>query len=210
MGMKSLMPCLGMSMKSYCQWALSNQPFQGDGQFFEMPVVWYKTNVYECLLFHNIYSAEHDAFYKAVHCEVLYGSAIEELMFHRVGDDKSRGIEEEAEIVGPVWVAWHTVCLEILDVFYPKFHLTAFAISFVDGFGWIVPVLRDNEPYIGSLGAYLDLGYDALLMFPTLCLVVQLEIPTYHNIVFTVRAMEFLQSLLEIILGTSSTKVTSS
>ena len=41
-------------------------------------------------------------------------------------------------------------------------------------------------------------------MFPTLCLVVQLEIPTYHNIVFTVRAMEFLQSLLEIILGTSS------
>ena len=92
--------------------------------------------------------------------------------------------------------AWHTVCLEILDVFYPKFHLTAFAISFVDGFGWIVPVLRDNEPYIGSLGAYLDLGYDALLMFPTLCLVVQLEIPTYHNIVFTVRAMEFLQSLL--------------
>ena len=32
----------------------------------------------------------------------------------------------------------------------------------------------------------------------------------YHNIVFTVRAMEFLQSLLEIILGTSSTKVTSS
>ena len=102
MGMKSLMPCLGMSMKSYCQWALSNQPFQGDGQFFEMPVVWCKTNEYECLLFHNIYSAEHDAFYKAVHCEVLYGSAIEELMFHRVGDDKSRGIEEEAEIVGPV------------------------------------------------------------------------------------------------------------
>ena len=61
-----------------------------------------KTNVYECLLFHNVYSAEHDAFYKAVHCEVLYGSAIEELMFHRVGDDKSRGIEEEAEIVGPL------------------------------------------------------------------------------------------------------------
>lgn len=97
MGMKSLMPCLGMSKKSYCQGALSSQPFQGDGQFFEMPVVWCKTNVYECLLFHNIYSAEHDAFYKAVHCEVLYGSAIEELMFHRVGDDKSRGIEEEAE-----------------------------------------------------------------------------------------------------------------
>ena len=102
MGMKSLMPCLGMSKKSYCQGALSSQPFQGDGQFFEMPVVWCKTNVYECLLFHNIYSAEHDAFYKAVHCEVLYGSAIEELMFHRVGDDKSRGIEEKAEIVGPV------------------------------------------------------------------------------------------------------------
>lgn len=102
MGMKILMPCLGMSKKSYCQGALSGQPFQGDGQFFEMPVVWCKTNVYECLLFHNIYSAEHDAFYKAVHCEVLYGSAIEELMFHRVGDDKSRGIEDEAEIVGPV------------------------------------------------------------------------------------------------------------
>ena len=83
MGMKSLMPCLGMSKKSYCQWALSGQPFQGDGQFFEMPVVWCKTNVYECLLFHNIYSAEHDAFYKAVHCEVLHGSAIEELMWRR-------------------------------------------------------------------------------------------------------------------------------
>ena len=40
MGMKSLMPCLGMSKKSYCQGALSGQPFQGDGQFFEMPVVW--------------------------------------------------------------------------------------------------------------------------------------------------------------------------
>lgn len=32
----------------------------------------------------------------------LYGSAVEELMLHRVCDDKSRCIEEKAEIVGPV------------------------------------------------------------------------------------------------------------
>lgn len=40
--------------------------------------------MYESLLVHNIYSTEHNAFYKAVHCEVLYGSAIEELMLHHV------------------------------------------------------------------------------------------------------------------------------
>lgn len=81
MGMKSLMPCLGMSKKSYCQGALSSQPFQGDGQFFEMPVVWYKTNVYECLLFHNIYSAEHDAFYKAVHLKFSMAVPLKSLCF---------------------------------------------------------------------------------------------------------------------------------
>jgi len=58
--------------------------------------------MYESLLFHNIFSTEHDAFYKAVHCEVLYGSAIEELMLHHVGNDESRGIEEKTEIVGPI------------------------------------------------------------------------------------------------------------
>ena len=81
MGMKSLMPCLGMSKKSYCQVALSSQPFQGDGQFFEMPVVWCKTNVYECLLFHNIYSAEHDAFYKAVHLKFSMAVPLKSLCF---------------------------------------------------------------------------------------------------------------------------------
>ena len=81
MGMKSLMPCLGMSKKSYCQGALSSQPFQGDGQFFEMPVVWCKTNVYECLLFHNIYSAEHDAFYKAVHLKFSMAVPLKSLCF---------------------------------------------------------------------------------------------------------------------------------
>ncbi len=39
MGMKSLMPCLGMSKKSFCQGALSGKPFQGDGQFFAVPVM---------------------------------------------------------------------------------------------------------------------------------------------------------------------------
>ena len=58
--------------------------------------------MYESLLVHNIYSTEHNAFYKAVHCEVLYGSAIEELMLHHVVNNDSRGIEENPEIVGPI------------------------------------------------------------------------------------------------------------
>ena len=58
--------------------------------------------MYESLIFHNIYSTEHDALYKAVHCVVLYGSAFEELMLHHVGNDESCGIEEKPEIVGPI------------------------------------------------------------------------------------------------------------
>ena len=131
-----------------------------------MSVVWREADFDVCLLLHYMDSTEHNAFDEAVHGESLNIGSPERSVFHSVCQDEGCCIEEQPEVVCTVGVTRHAVCLEILQVLYPQFHLTTSAIAPVDGLRCVVPVLGHHKSYVGPFRTDLYLGNDALRVFP--------------------------------------------
>ena len=102
-------------------------------QLFPMPMVRRETDLDICLLLHDIDGAEHDALDKAVHRKAFHFRSPERNVFHSVCQDKGCCIEKQPEVVCTIGVTRHAVCLEILQILYPQFHLTTSAIAPVDG-----------------------------------------------------------------------------
>ena len=74
-----------------------------------------------------------------------------------------------------------SACLEVLQILYPKLHLTSLAIVPVNRLGCVVPVAGHNKADVGSHGTHLYLHDDSLRIFPRLGLVIKLIIPPDKN-----------------------------
>lgn len=123
-----------------------------------------------CLLWHNYTKGRSTLFQRSaddewVHGKPLHLSVLEDGVLHTVSHDKCDRIEEQSEIVRSVGVARHAVSLEVLQVFYPQFHFTTSAVTFVDGLNWIVPIAGDDKTDIGPFGWHFNLCYNTCACF---------------------------------------------
>ena len=108
----------------------------------------------------------HNALDEAVHGESLRLGTPEHRMLHLLCQYEGCRIEEQTKVVRQVRVARHAVCIEVLQVLYPQFHLAMPAVSPVNGLRPVVPVLGHEESNIRTLSRHLYLGDDSLFVFP--------------------------------------------